>query len=79
MSWLKDLRTDSGRCRAGSATNVPAPFLRCTSPSLTRRSKAWRTVIRDTEKRSTSSLSAGSRVPGVRSAHWRRSHPAISS
>ena len=63
ISSAKPVSRGTGRRRV-SATKVPRPGIRSSSPSATSASRAWRTVIRATPKSWTSSRSDGAGVPG---------------
>ena len=54
--------------RGGRATKVPLPGIRSSSPSDTKASMAWRTVIRATPKRWTRTRSEGAGEPGASDA-----------
>ena len=64
-SWrlVSDRTTNSADL--GSATNVPLPFTRVTSPVRSRSLSACRTTVRLTSKRSQSAASVGIFSPGV--------------
>jgi hypothetical protein len=48
----------------GSLMNVPRPWVRVSLPSTTSSASACRTVVREVSKRTASSRSVGSAVPG---------------
>ena len=78
MFSVNDKGEPSTRGTTRGAMNVPSPRRRTRRPSFARSWTAWRAVIRDTENRSHSSASDGSRSPGRPAPIWRRRASAIS-
>ena len=77
MSWLNDARCSRLSSR-GVATNVPFPWMRCSSPSAIRLSIALRTVARETSYVAISSRSEGIAASGPSSRTARSASTSLS-